>query len=90
VLIQAVVVVSLRQRIVPAELLGRVTAVYRMIALGAFTVGGLGGGLLAREFGLAAPFLAGSAAMTVTAIVVLPVLSNRKLRAARLGQPAGR
>jgi MFS family permease len=90
VLIQAVVVVSLRQRIVPAELLGRVTAVYRMIALGAFTVGGLGGGLLAREFGLAAPFLAGSAAMTVTAVVVLPVLSNRKLRAARLGQPAGR
>jgi MFS family permease len=40
VLVQSVVVVSLRQRIVPSELLGRVTAVYRMIALGAFTIGG--------------------------------------------------
>lgn len=85
VLVQGVVVVSLRQRIVPSELLGRVTAVYRMIALGAFTVGGLGGGLLARAFGLTAPFVAGAAVMTVTAIAVLPVLSNKNLRAARHG-----
>lgn len=85
VLVQSVVVVSLRQRIVPSELLGRVTAVYRMIALGAFTVGGLGGGLLARAYGLTAPFVVGAAAMTVTAVAVLPLLSNAKLRMARHG-----
>ncbi|MDQ2964925.1 MAG: MFS transporter [Chloroflexota bacterium] len=53
-----------RQRAVPDELLGRVGGVYRMAIIGGLVIGAPIGGLLAREFGITAPFwfaFAGSA-----------------------------
>lgn len=44
--------ISLRQRIVPDRLLGRVTSAYRLVGLGAMPLGALGGGALARAYSL--------------------------------------
>ncbi|MFE3071998.1 MFS transporter [Streptomyces sp. NPDC059247] len=79
VLVQNVQVVTLRQQIVPNGMMGRVTSAYRSVAVGAFTVGGVAGGLVAKFFGIPAAFYAGGAAMAVTAFMVLPVLNNRRL-----------
>jgi MFS family permease len=53
-----------RQRAVPDELLGRVGGVYRVAIIGGLVIGTPIGGLLARQFGITAPFwfaFAGSA-----------------------------
>jgi MFS family permease len=52
-----VVSITLRQRIVPAELLGRVTAVYRMVAFCAAPLGAVGAGFLAHRTDLRTPYL---------------------------------
>jgi MFS family permease len=57
-----------RQRSVPDELLGRVGGVYRVAIVGGLVVGTPIGGLLARTFGITAPFwfaFAGSALLVV-------------------------
>jgi len=57
-----------RQRAVPNELLGRVGGVYRVAIMGGLVVGTPIGGLLARSFGITAPFwfaFAGSALLVV-------------------------
>jgi predicted MFS family arabinose efflux permease len=57
-----------RQRAVPDELLGRVTGVYRVAIMGGLVIGTPLGGLLARGFGLTAPFwfgFVGSALLVV-------------------------
>jgi len=46
-----VLTVSARQRLIPVEILGRVTTVYRMAAWGALAVGGIFGGALAKWVG---------------------------------------
>ncbi len=45
-----------RQRAVPDELLGRVTGVYRVAIVGGIVIGTPIGGLLARNYGITAPF----------------------------------
>jgi len=52
-----VVSITLRQRIVPAELLGRVTAVYRMVAFCAAPLGAVGAGFLAHRTDLRTPYV---------------------------------
>lgn len=55
-----------RQRAVPDELLGRVGGVYRVAVVGGMVIGTPLGGLLARTFGITAPFwfaFAGSAVL---------------------------
>jgi MFS family permease len=64
------VTVSLRQRIVPTHLFGRVNSVYRWLVWGSISVGSALGGIVAREFGLRAPFFVG-AAMGAIALVTL-------------------
>jgi MFS family permease len=57
-----------RQRAVPDELLGRVTGVYRVAIVGGMVIGTPLGGLLAKTFGITAPFwfaFAGSALLVV-------------------------
>jgi MFS family permease len=54
-----VTAVSLRQRTVPRELLGRVVAAGRTVSFGAAAAGALAGGVLAATAGMRAPFLAG-------------------------------
>lgn len=64
------VTVSLRQRIVPPGLFGRVNSVYRWLVWGSISVGAALGGIVAREFGLRAPFFFG-AGMGLLALVTL-------------------
>jgi predicted MFS family arabinose efflux permease len=47
---------TVRQRAVPDELLGRVTGVYTVAMIGGIVIGTPIGGLLARSFGVTAPF----------------------------------
>ncbi|RKN50977.1 MFS transporter [Micromonospora endolithica] len=51
-----VITVSLRQRIVPDRLLGRVNSGYRLVSWGSLPLGAAAGGLLAEAFGLRAVF----------------------------------
>lgn len=51
-----VITVSLRQRVTPDHLLGRVNSGYRLLAWGSMPLGAAAGGLLAELFGLRAVF----------------------------------
>lgn len=53
-----IVTVSLRQRIIPTELFGRVNSVYRFFGTGSTAIGALAGGFIAYRYGLRAPYLA--------------------------------
>ncbi len=62
-----VTAVSLRQRMVPAGLLGRVTGASRSLVYGASALGAVAGGWLAGSFGLGAPFvMSGLVALAAT------------------------
>ncbi|MDQ2847863.1 MAG: MFS transporter [Actinomycetota bacterium] len=69
-----IVTVSIRQQVVPAELLGRVNSVYKMLGWGLIPLGALAGGLLAHLFGLRAPFPIAGVLRGVALLVALPVL----------------
>lgn len=59
---------TVRQRAVPEHLLGRVTSVYLIGAVGGMALGSLIGGLIAQQWGVLAPFwfgFVGSALLTV-------------------------
>lgn len=75
-----VITVSLRQRIVPDALLGRVTSGYRLVAWGARPVGALAGGLLAEVLGLRPVFAL--MAVLVLGLVGGMVVVTRELDAA--------
>ncbi|MEV0801901.1 MFS transporter [Kribbella sp. NPDC050281] len=76
-----VVSITLRQRVVPAELLGRVTAVYRMVAFCAAPLGAVGAGFLAHRTDLRTPYLV-MGLIQVAATVVSAPLIRREVRAA--------
>jgi predicted MFS family arabinose efflux permease len=78
-----VITISLRQAIVPAGLLGRVTSAYRLVAMGVAPIGAGLGGLVAKAFGLRAPFLLGAAGLLLAGLATLPTVSNRAIQAAR-------
>ncbi|HJX79536.1 MFS transporter [Glutamicibacter sp.] len=63
---------SLRQRLVPDELRGRVTSVTKLFGLTGLTIGSGLGGILATVGSLATPFLAGAVVFFVCALVVWP------------------
>ena len=76
-----VITVSLRQRITPDHLLGRVNAGYRLFAWGTMPIGALLGGAVAEAFGLQAVFILG-AAMTLGLVVLGPLISEQAIREA--------
>lgn len=88
-----VVTVSLRQRIVPDALLGRVNAGYRLLAWGTQPLGALAGGFIAEALGLPAVFLI--AAVVAGSLVLLRfIVTDQAIAAAerrgideRAGQP---
>ena len=69
-----VVTVSYRQRVIPAQLFGRVNSAYRFIGTGSIAVGALIGGQLAHHIGLRAPFFIGAAVTAAMLLVALPTL----------------
>ena len=69
-----VVTVSLRQQIVPSDLLGRANSVYRMVGWGLMPLGALAGGLVAHEFGVRAAYLAAGVLRGIALVVALPIL----------------
>ena len=83
-----VVTISLRQQIIPERLLGRVNSAYRLLGLGGMSAGAILGGVLARGFGLTAPFWFASLSVTVLAVVVWRILSNETIRATRENAPS--
>jgi len=52
-----VITVSLRQRITPTRLLGRLNSAYRLLAWGTMPLGAVAGGLLGQAFGVQSVFL---------------------------------
>jgi predicted MFS family arabinose efflux permease len=60
-----VVTVSLRQRLIPPELFGRVNSVYRFLGTGTMALGAVLGGLVAHRFGLRATYLVSAATISV-------------------------
>ncbi len=69
-----VVTVSLRQSVIPDQLLGRVNSVYRFLGWGGMPVGALAGGLLASRFGLRSPFWVGGVTLLLAAAITAPKL----------------
>jgi predicted MFS family arabinose efflux permease len=80
-IVWSVVTLSLRQRVVPARLLGRVNSVYYLFSVGGAALGALSGGLLARSFGITAPFWFAFASMLVLTAVAWRLFTRGKLDA---------
>jgi MFS family permease len=85
---------SIRQRIVPNHLLGRVMASFRVISWGSLPIGALLGGLVAQSFGLTAVFI-GAAAIHIALLPSRLILTDGFMAqveahaAANVQQPTG-
>ena len=73
---------SVRQAIEPDELMGRVGATSRLIALSAGPLGVVFGGWLAHVAGLRAPFVFGAAVLAAMALMAARLTSNKRIAAA--------
>jgi MFS family permease len=78
-----VVMGSLRQALTPDRLLGRVISAFRLFGYGSVPFGSLLGGVLARSFGLRAPFLVAGVVIPVVALLCLPAINTRTISQAR-------
>ncbi|GAA5105971.1 MFS transporter [Haloechinothrix salitolerans] len=81
IVIWNVTVVSLRQRITPNGLLGRVNSGYRLVAWGTKPLGALAGGLLAQLLGLP-PTFAIMALLVFTMLVGMAIATDDRMDAA--------
>jgi MFS family permease len=75
------VTVSLRQRVTPDRLLGRVNSGYRLVAWGTRPLGAVAGGLLAQVLGLRAVFLI-MALLILTNVAGMTKVTNKSMDAA--------
>ena len=86
---------SLRQRLIPDRLLGRVNSAYSLCTYGAVPLGALLGGALASRFGLPAPFLVAGALIPAMGLLALRSMNRRTIEQAlaeaeqATGSPAG-
>lgn len=81
VMLWNVITVSLRQRITPDRLLGRVNSAYRLLAWGTMPLGAAAGGLIAQVAGLQAMFgIMG--VLTLALLALMPILSDKAIDAA--------
>ncbi len=93
-----VITVSLRQTIIPDELLGRVNSVYRFFAWGMMPIGAIAGGLivavgdttLSRETALRLPWLIAGGLQILLFVFAAPKLTTAKIEAARHDVPGDR
>lgn len=70
---------SLRQRIVPDRILGRVVATFRMLGWGALPLGALLGGLIGEAFGLVTVF-ASAAVLTALMLPARLLITDARIR----------
>lgn len=70
VLVWNVLTVALRQRVVPAELLGRVGASYRFLVYAGMPFGALAGGALAHSFGVRSAIASGGGVLVVVGLAI--------------------
>ena len=68
-----VITVSMRQRLIPPELFGRVNSVYRFIGTGSTAFGALIGGQIAFNFGLRATYLASGFVLFIALLTLSPL-----------------
>ncbi len=78
-----VIIISLRQAIIPDAMLGRVASAYRLVVLGALPLGALFGSAVAQKITLSAPFLAGGLSLVVVAFAMQPIVNNKTIKVAR-------
>jgi MFS family permease len=71
---QNVVAISLRQALIPAALIGRVTAVHRVICWGVLPLGALLSGLAGQVLGVRAAIGTCGAAVLLLSVIILPGL----------------
>jgi fucose permease len=71
---------SARHKLTPDNLLGRVTATVRFVAVGAAGIGAIVGGVVAERFGLATVLNVSAGCLAVNAVVIWP---HRQLRPVR-------
>lgn len=69
-----VTIATLRMGAVPVHLQGRITSVFRMLLHAAVSGGALLGGVVAKAFGLQAPFLLAAAGYVLLVLLVVPWL----------------
>jgi MFS family permease len=76
-----VVTISLRQRLIPRQLLGRVNSAYRMIGMGSMPIGALLGGAVAAAWGLRAPFLLAGVLLALALVLAATRITTAKITA---------
>lgn len=67
---------SLRQRVVPSAMLGRVTSTYRLVVNGAIAFGAITGGLVAHSLGVRTAMIAAAGLMFVVVVAALATCLN--------------
>jgi MFS family permease len=77
--IWSIIAVSLRQKIVPDHLFGRVNSVYRWFSWGAMPIGALLGGFIAQRWGLRAPYFFGAGVVLVAFVLVASRVTERAI-----------
>ncbi len=82
-----VITVSMRQRVIPTELFGRVNSAYRWIGTGSIALGAVLGGQIAHAAGLRAPFLVGAAATALALAIAGRRLSSELRQLERVPAP---
>jgi predicted MFS family arabinose efflux permease len=83
-----IVSISLRQRLTPPALLGRVTSTYMFVAAGGNALGALLGGIVANRFGLTAPYWIGFVVAAVVTAATWRVFDRRTLAASSAAELA--
>lgn len=76
-----VITVSLRQRVTPHHLLGRLNSAYRLLAWGTIPLGAAAGGIVAQVFGLQTVFL-GAGVVVVCLLTGMIWVTDRRMDAA--------
>jgi MFS family permease len=66
-----IIAMSLRQRLIPNHLFGRVNALFRFFAWGSLPIGAVLGGVLASVAGLRAPYVASAGLMLLAFVLVV-------------------
>ena len=79
VTIWSIIAVSLRQRIVPDRMFGRVNSVFRWFSWGAMPLGALLGGVMAKTVNLRAPYFAGAGVMAIAYLLIISNLRERDI-----------